>query len=451
MKRCAGTLSSFRAAVLGATVACAMWLALPALAQEAGKERQPEATPPPATETKTAPQERKAPAPPPERIEASPDDVTQQLEEAKRKHAGIFEHDPISLIGSWWRELDEKLAESIGLDLGLAYTIVYQRATEAQGPRDAAGGDLDFFGTWRLLGDEEEGNEGKIGFFTETRHSYTSIPPAELASSIGSLWKTTDGFDIQAFSLTQLWWEQHLLNDRVIARVGKIDQGNLININRLKSDDLFFLNQAFSGNPALPFPGTGLGAAIALVPTDLLYILASFGDANGNKETAGFDTFFDDAEYITAVEVGLRPLFKKIWRGNYRFTFWHIDEREKAGVPSGKGLALSFDQEVTQSVMALLRYGYADDGGTEVRHILSGGVGIKDPFGSTDDFLGVGVAWGEPQDRALRDQYVAEAFYRIQVTPNIRLTPGFQLIVNPSENPNDDLIGVFEVRLRLAF
>ncbi|MEE8242309.1 MAG: hypothetical protein V3R61_02385, partial [candidate division NC10 bacterium] len=78
-------------------------------------------------------------------------------------------------------------------------------------------------------------------------------------------------------------------------------------------------------------------------------------------------------------------------------------------MPSGKGFALSFDQEVTQSVMALLRYGYADDGGTEVRHILSGGVGIKDPFGSTDDFLGVGVAWGEPQDRALRDQYVAEA------------------------------------------
>lgn len=451
MKRSDGTLPSFRAAVLAIITACAVWLAPPALAQDAGKERQPEATPPPAAESKPAPEEKKPPAPPPKRVETSPDDVTQQLEEAKRKQAGIVEHGPISLFGSKWREVNEKLNESVGLDLGLAYTIVYQHATEAQGPRDAAGGDLDFFGTWRLLGSEEEGNLGKIGFFTETRHSYTSIPPAELSLSIGSLWKTTDGFDTQKFSLTQLWWQQHLFDDRVLMRIGKIDQGNVINTNRLKSDDLFFLNQAFSGNPALPFPGTGLGAAIALAPTDLLSIRASFSDANGNKETAGFDTFFDDAEYFTAVEVGLRPLFEKIWRGNYRFTFWHIDEREKAGLPSGHGFALSFDQEVTQSVRALLRYGYADNGGLEVRHILSGGVAIADPFGSTDDLLGVGAAWGEPQDSSLRDQYVTEVFYRVQLTPNIQLTPGYQVIINPSENPDDDVIGVFEIRFRLFF
>ncbi len=451
MKRFAATLSSFHVLVVGATITYAIWLAPPAFAQDASKEHQPGATPPPATESKPAPEEKKAPAPPPEGPRASPNDVTQRLDEAKRKHAGIIEHDPISLLGSRWREFDDKLDEWIGLDLGLVYTIVYQRATEARGPRDAAGGDLDFFGAWTLIGDEEGGNVGKIGFRTETRHSYTSIPPADLSLSIGSLWKTTDGFDTLKFSLTQLWWQQHLLDDRVRMRVGKIDQGNFMNVNRLKSDDLFFLNQAFSGNPAFVFPGSGLGAAMALIPTDLLYIAASFGDANGNKETAGFDTFFDDAEYFTAVEVGLTPLFNKIWRGNYRFTFWHIDEREKAGVPSGKGLALSFDQQVTQSVMAFLRYGYADNGGTIVRQILSGGVGIKDPFGSTDDLLGVGVAWGEPQDRALRDQYVTEAFYRVQLTPNIQLTPGFQVIVNPSENPDDDLIGVFEVRFRLAF
>ena len=451
MRRCDGVRLTFHAVLVGATIAWAMWMAPPAWAQDPAKQPHPQATPPPAEEKKAAPQEKKAPAPPTEPVTPSPNDVTQQLEEAKRKHAGIIENDPISRLGSLWRELDEKLEESIGLDLGLAYTILYQHATEARGPRDAAGGDLDFFGTWRLLGDEEGDNVGKIGFFTETRHSYTSISPAELKDSIGSLWKTTDGFDTQDFSLTQLWWQQDLFHNRLAFRIGKIDQGNLINTNRLKSDDLFFVNQAFSGNPALPFPGTGLGAAVFGIPVEPLYILASFGDANGDKTKAGFDTFFDDAEYIAAVEVGLRPLFEKIWRGNYRFTFWHIDEREKKGIPSGEGVALSFDQEITQHVMALLRYGYADDGGTDVRHILSGGVAIKDPFGTTDDLLGVGLAWGEPQDRALRDQYVAEAFYRVQVTPNIQLTPGYQVIINPSENPDDDVIGVFEIRFRLAF
>jgi hypothetical protein len=182
MRRCDGVRLTFHAVLVGATIAWAMWMAPPAWAQDPAKQPHPQATPPPAEEKKETAQEKKAPAPPTEPVTPSPNDVTQQLDEAKRKHAGIIENDPISLLGSGWREFDDKLEESIGLDLGLAYTILYQHATEARGPRDAAGGDLDFFGTWRLLGDEEGDNVGKIGFFTETRHSYTSISQIGRAS-----------------------------------------------------------------------------------------------------------------------------------------------------------------------------------------------------------------------------------------------------------------------------
>ncbi len=58
---------------------------------------------------------------------------------------------------------------------------------------------------------------------------------------------------------------------------------------------------------------------------------------------------------------------------------------------------------------------------------------------------------GEPQNRSLRDQYVLEAFHRIQVFPNIQLTPGYQVIINPSLNPGQDVVGVFEIRFRLLF
>ena len=63
----------------------------------------------------------------------------------------------------------------------------------------------------------------------------------------------------------------------------------------------------------------------------------------------------------------------------------------------------------------------------------------------------LGLAWGHPQDSTLRDQYVAEAFYRMYLTPQIHLTPDFQLIINPSLNPDEDVVAVFGLRLRVLF
>ena len=59
--------------------------------------------------------------------------------------------------------------------------------------------------------------------------------------------------------------------------------------------------------------------------------------------------------------------------------------------------------------------------------------------------------WGEPEDSSLRDQYVAEIFYRIQVTPSISFTPSLQMILDPSIALNEDVVGVFSMRARVAF
>jgi carbohydrate-selective porin OprB len=72
-------------------------------------------------------------------------------------------------------------------------------------------------------------------------------------------------------------------------------------------------------------------------------------------------------------------------------------------------------------------------------------------LGWKDDIFGVGFTWGETTDTALRDQYVAELVYRHQFTPKIQLTPGIQVIVDPSSNRDDDIIGVFEFRVRVVF
>ena len=63
----------------------------------------------------------------------------------------------------------------------------------------------------------------------------------------------------------------------------------------------------------------------------------------------------------------------------------------------------------------------------------------------------IGLAWGQPTDRNLRDQYTLEVFYRIYITPQMHVSPDFQLIINPSQSPDRDVVGVFGVRVRWLF
>ena len=52
---------------------------------------------------------------------------------------------------------------------------------------------------------------------------------------------------------------------------------------------------------------------------------------------------------------------------------------------------------------------------------------------------------------SLRDQMVAEGFYRLQWSPAIQVTADAQLIINPTLAPDKDVVGVFGVRLRITF
>ncbi len=64
-----------------------------------------------------------------------------------------------------------------------------------------------------------------------------------------------------------------------------------------------------------------------------------------------------------------------------------------------------------------------------------------------EDWLGLGVGWSEPTDQALRDEYVLESFWRMQMTPAFQFTPDVQLWFDPSMTPGDDLQAAFTLRL----
>jgi hypothetical protein len=367
--------------------------------------------------------------------------------------AGLLPEGPITWLYNLWKPWTDELDERYGLRLGVAWTAVYQHAFASEGFRNVAGFDADFYGKWRLLGAKDGLNNGYVGFYTEYREELFEPVPARLGPEIGSAWKTVDGFNEQDFALTQLYWEQHAFEnaegDALVASVGKIKADNFYSTNRASNDNLLFLNRAFSSNPAMNYPGAGLGLNLK-VQTDSWYVTAGLQDAQGKKTTSGFNTV-GDGDFFYAGEVGLTPEFEGLGRGDYRFTYWYSAAVEASGAPASQGFSLSFDQElIPESFGAFLRFGTSDDFTAGIENLVAAGVLGRLIPGRPDDVWGVGVSWGEPTSGG-RDQWTTELFYRLQLGTREQLTFGVQIINDPSDFPSQDQVEVFEARFRIAF
>jgi len=381
----------------------------------------------------------------------SSDDIDNQLEVDDERADALFAIDPLEPLHGGWEQVTRQLRQTIGLELGLNYTSIYQRADEARPntQTEAGSGDLDFFGRWDLINPDSP-LPGALVFATETRHRYTHIPPSNLGETVGSLWGTIDGFSTQSYTLTQLYWQQGSYEDRFVYRVGKMDPTDIFNAGRFVSSNSAFLSPAFSDTLAMASPSTGLGAAVAVSPITNTYVIGGLHDANGAKTSIGH---IERGELFAAVEFGLTPRRGKSGEGLYHVTLWHSDKRDRVEVPSGRGVAVTLQQEVGPdgTIVPFARYSYGEGGATLIRQTLALGVGLEQPFGQNRDLIGLGISWGEPSNRTLRDQYVFEAFYRLRITPHTHLTPDIQVIFDPAENPQEDSIAIGSVRLRTLF
>jgi porin len=380
-----------------------------------------------------------------------PDDVGYQLQESQARIDAIFRVGPLTPLHNLWSGATDHLRESIGLDLGFNYTALYQRAdSTVRGPRDAASGDLDFFGRWQLTGCDDRW-PGALVFDTETRHRYTDIPPARL--NTGTVGGTVVSFGEQDFALFQMYWEHGSFDDGFIYRIGAMDPALIWDGGRYVSSNYAFLSPAFSDTLPMALPGAGIGVVAAAYPTDSTYVVAGVHDANGKRTAAGFNTFFGEGEYFSAVEFGWFPNDGEPNEGSYHVTLWHIDTRTMARRPNDRGIAVTLEQQVgcNGNLVPFLRYAYGHRGLNGIRQNLSVGLGIEEVLGQNFDLIGIAASWEEPANTTLRDQYIVEAFYRFHITPHTHLTPDIQVIIDPSNAPTQDAVTVFGLRLRTFF
>lgn len=152
------------------------------------------------------------------------------------------------------------------------------------------------------------------------------------------------------------------------------------------------------------------------------------------------------------MEAGWIKSYSKRFSDNIHLSYWYVEQRKKAAIAEGWGLAFSFSRKYGKYWQTFVRGGYANEGGALWEKSLETGLGYSIPF--TNDIIGIGVSWGRPSastfGKELDDQYTLEIYYRWRFQKLIAISPDIQLLLDPALNQDKDIIAVFGLRTRIS-
>jgi len=382
-----------------------------------------------------------------------PDATENMIRTDRAPSDSIIDADPLQGWNNWKKEL----TDSTGISFSLDYSSVSLWASDSFDDDSTASGIARFYGAWELV-NRGEANSGAFVWKIEDRHSYGNSSPSGFAlEELGYAGVQAPVFSDQGFRTTNLYWRQRLNGGRTTITAGFLDATDYVDVYALGSPWLHFMNLGFStGSAAIALPNdAALGIAGATMLGDNFYLIGGLVDANSDPEDVfeGFDTFWNDNEYFTSVELGWTSSNDKLILDNYHVTLWHKDEQDDIAAPDGWGVNVSFTRYVDNLWLPFVRGGWTEDGGSLLEKSLSAGLGYQpDPAGN---LLGVGLNWGEPnQDTfgsGLDDQYSAEVFYRFNLGQALVVTGDVQYLKDPALNLEENNIWMFTLRGRVVF
>lgn len=252
----------------------------------------------------------------------SPDAVDNQIDFDALTRDALFER----RLPEGWFDWKDRLQEEKGISLGFDYTGLYFDASDAPDEGSASSGDFRLYGSWQLA-DRGTDNSGSLVWKVEHRHKYGNIPPSELQFNLGGIGLIGPPFSDQGFRWTNLYWQQRWNDGEYVLLAGFLDVTDYLDAFGLGSPWLHFSNFAFSTGTttiALPDDAT-LGVAGGAWLNDNIYLLASLTNANADPENPfnEVDSFFNEREYFTSVEVGYTTSRDRAYFDNTHITLWH--------------------------------------------------------------------------------------------------------------------------------
>lgn len=350
---------------------------------------------------------------------------------------------------SSFRASKEELETSKGFQYGFDNITHYLSSNSDISPSDAMSNVFRLYGTWTTVG-RGTSNDGALVFKVENRSAVGShISTQSLGPTLGYGGTFASTYSDAGWVLTNFYWRQRFAEGRGSFVIGQVDTYDYTNVNALSSPWTAFTNLAFEQQSTYAGPAQGLGAAVRWRLNDNWAVLGGFTDANAvpHDPLESAKTLFNTGETFQHIGLGWTPDMGDAINQLWQLTFWHMDEREDAGVKEGHGVSLAGSARMGEW-RSFLRAGYAKDGSATLERALSVGLGYDARGGK--DLAGIGVDWGRAADNS-RDQYTMEAFYRYDITDFLQLTPSIQYVIDPVNDKQTDDIFVAGIRMRFYF
>jgi porin len=243
-------------------------------------------------------------------------------------------------------------------------------------------------------------------------------------------------------------WRQQLADGLIDLRVGQVEPTSLFNSMPYANDNRAFLASPLSNEASRTLPAAGVGATLNAEILENVFLGGAIADANGKGEFLNFDSFFQ-GDYLSSAYLAVEPEVGRLGKGRYQVAMHFVDATSTAAY--SRFLGVNLEQAVGPAWAVFAKYNRADGRQSAIGQSAAAGVVWKEAFGFQEDWLGTGIAWAEPSNSSLRDEYVIETFWRNQLTPLIQVTPSIQFWVNPSQTPDEDFQAVFTIRALAEF
>ena len=145
----------------------------------------------------------------------------------------------------------EQFESRTGLSFGFDNHLEFLDSNSDKTPSDAAGNVLRFYGTWTMVNRGAPDN-GALIFKVENRSAIGGhISPQALGPSLGYAGLLSTTFSDAGWVLTNLYWRQRLVNERLSFVIGQVDVTDYVDVNNLASPWTAFSNLAFE-IPTIP-------------------------------------------------------------------------------------------------------------------------------------------------------------------------------------------------------
>ena len=366
-----------------------------------------------------------------------------------------------------------RLWDENGLRFAFNYSQLYQYATDTLPIAPSKSSNSVWVALDMIWAPIDRGgpNQGSLNVTLAYRGPFNSDPVAAVfgVPVVGSLWSAYEWGNWDGIVFENIFWEQQVAGDFRV-RFGNQAPGAIYNFSRFKDPRTSFTASPFAFHETIPYPAIGFGVAGRWQPAPLLgpYAVLTVNDMNADPQNGpDWSKVLSEAQFFYGAEFGYR------WpEANGGFSHLHVDlfyadERalNPAALPNaaGGGFRVYGEKQIDRVVLfGGYTFNTARGGGigaTLARNTVTGGIAYLNPMNIRGE-VALGLVWSEPFTNTLgsavpgftaRSQYGFEVYWRAQLTPNTSLTPGLQVIANPSFNVAENVIAIPSIKFRVSF